>query len=146
MSTLANLKLVSSQRHAEGGVVAHRRCKLAEKIDEQIALAAAQSEGRVFAPKKTKRVVNKSTGERSTIEVTKRVKEWFWRGDGDKIHLCIRYGSRVMELAKGKNAIEVSDTKELLEALAVIRAAVLAGELDSQINTACVQLRKAVAK
>ncbi len=141
MSTLSNLKLITSKRQASGGAVAHRRGKLAEKIDEQIALITAQQEGRVYAPKKTKIIVNKATGQRGSIEVIKRVKEWFWYGEGGKIHLNIRYGSKIIELAKGKNAIEVADTKELLDTLALIRTAVMAGELDSQIEATSEKLR-----
>ncbi len=48
----------------------------------------------------------------------------------------IRYGNRVLELAKGKSAIEVATAAELISTLVLIRKAVSDGELDTQIDTA----------
>ena len=43
------------------------------------------------------------------METIKRVKEWFWISESGKIMLSVRYGSKTLELAKGKNAIERRD-------------------------------------
>ena len=48
----------------------------------------------------------------------------------------IRYGNRVLELAKGKSAIEVATPAELINTLELIRKAVSDGELDAQIDGA----------
>jgi len=146
MSTLAKLKLVNSKRNRTISPVVHRRNKLISKIAEQIELATAQKEGRLYAPKMLKTVTNADTGERHTIETTKRVKEWFWTSDSGKINFSIRYGSKVIELAKGKNAVEVSNTDELIGTLSLIREAVTAGELDEAINTASDKLRSGFTK
>ena len=54
----------------------------------------------------------------------------------------MRYGSKVIELARGKTAVEVTTLDELVSALATIKAAVEAGELDAQIQAASSQLRE----
>ena len=141
MSALAKLKLVNSKRSRTVSPIVHRRNKLASKISEQIELATAQKEGRLYAPKKLKTVTNADTGERRTIETTKRVKEWFWTTPANKINLSVRYGSKTLELAKGKNAIELSTGDELLATLSMLKDAVIAGELDEAITNASDKLR-----
>ena len=141
MNTLAKLKLVNSKRNRTVSPTVHRRNKLIAKIAEQIELATAQKEGRLYVPKKLKTVTNADTGERRTIETTKRVKEWFWTTDSGKINFSVRYGSKVIELAKGKNAVEVANKGELIDSLTLIKDAVLAGELDVQISAASDKLR-----
>ena len=146
MSVIAKLKLISSKKSRSLSPIVQRRNKLIAKIAEQIELATAQKEGRLYAPKKLKTVTNVDTGERRTIETTKRVKEWYWTSDAGKINLSVRYGSKVIELAKGKNAIEVANSDELLSTLGIIKEAVMAGELDDAINTASDKLRSGFAK
>jgi hypothetical protein len=80
------------------------------------------------------------------VEAVKRVKEWFWINDAGKLNLAVRYGSKVLELAKGKNAIELASGEELIAALHSLKAAVLAGELDSQIDAASGALRAGFEK
>ena len=58
----------------------------------------------------------------------------------------MRYGSKVLELAKGKNAIELTTGDELIAVLAKLKAAVLAGELDAQIEAASGALRAGFGK
>ena len=141
MSVIAKLKLVASKRERNLSPIVVRRNKLAAKIEEQLMLATAQKEGRLYAPKRIKNVTN-SEGERVAVETTKRVKEWYWTTSSNKINLCVRYGSKTLELSRGKNAIELSSTDELLSTLALLKDAVIAGELDEAINTASVKLRE----
>jgi hypothetical protein len=58
----------------------------------------------------------------------------------------VRYGSKPIELAKGKNAIEVGSMDELVAALGAVKDAVHAGELDAQIEQASGSLRAGFAK
>ena len=53
------------------------------------------------------------------------------------------YINKQLELAKGKNAIECVGLTGVVAALEVVRAAVLAGDLDAQITTAADQLKRA---
>jgi hypothetical protein len=145
MSFITKLKLVSSKRERNLSPIMLRRNKLASKIEEQLHLATAQKEGRLYAPKRLKNVTNEA-GERVAVETTKRVKEWFWTTPANKINLSVRYGSKTLELAKGKNAIELGTQDELIETLAVLQQAVISGELDEAINNASDKLRAGFAK
>ena len=145
MSVIAKLKLVSSKRDRTTSPIIVRRNKLAAKIEEQLQLATAQKEGRLYAPKRIKNVTN-ADGERVAVEATKRVKEWYWTTPSNKINLCVRYGSKMLELSKGKNAIELSSGEELLSTLSVLKDAVIAGELDDAITSASDNLRSGFLK
>ena len=146
MNALNGLKLVASKKNRTLSPVAHRRSKIVKKIHEQIELCEAQKAGQIYAPKCLRTVTNKHTGERVTVEAVKRVKEWFWINDAGKINLSVRYGSKVLELAKGKNAVELGSGEELIAALHSLKAAALAGELDMQIEAASGALRAGFGK
>jgi hypothetical protein len=51
-----------------------------------------------------------------------------------------------VEISKGKTAIEVASGDDLINALSVVRKAVDAGELDTQIETASIKLREGFGK
>ncbi len=146
MSTLTNFKLVASKRARNLSPVVQRRNKLANKLNEQIELCEAQRAGEIYAPKRLRTVTNKHTGERVTVEAVKRVKEWYWINDAGKLNLAVRYGSKALELAKGKNAIELASGEELIAVLQSLKAAVLAGELDAQIEAASGALKAGFRK
>ena len=52
----------------------------------------------------------------------------------------------MLELAKGKSSIEIGSTDQLLPTLELIKQAVEAVELDTQIDTAALKLRDGFAK
>ena len=145
MSFIAKLKLVASKRERNLSPIMLRRQKLATKIEEQLQLARCQKNGTLYAHKRLKTVTNEA-GERVVVETTKRVKEWFWTTPTNKINLSVRYGSKTLELAKGKNAIELGTQDELIETLALLQQVVIGGELDEAINNASDKLRAGFAK
>jgi hypothetical protein len=146
MTVFAKLKLVASKKERNVSPVVARRTKLAGKIDEQLLFATAQRDGQIYAPKRLKNVIDKATGERKTVEATKRIKEWYWTNSTGKIHLSVRYGSKTLELAKGKNAIELNSGDELLATLVTLKEAVIAGELDDAIAQASDKLKAGFTK
>ena len=85
-------------------------------------------------------------GERVSLTVPKRIKPWWFVAENGKCCIAVRYGSKVIELAKGKSAIEVANPDALIEALEAVNSAVLAGELDAQIEIASGQLRSGFKK
>ena len=143
MSALNTLKLVVSKPQRGMSPVVVRRNKLSIKLNEQIQLATAKREGRTYAPTKLKAYKDKESGERKTMEVVKRVREWWYTTEAGKVNLVLKYGSKQMEIAKGKNAIEVASADELVSALQTLKAAVEQGELDTQIEAASAAVRKA---
>jgi len=145
MSVIAKLKLVASKRERFTSPTVARRQKLADKLEEQLALCTAQKNGEIYSPKRIKTVTN-ADGERVRVEAVKRVKEWFWTTSSGKINLAVRYGSKTLELGKGKNAIELSTGDELLATLSLLKDAVIAGELDDAIANASDKLRGGFGK
>lgn len=141
MTALNGLKLTAAQKPTQMSDVQQRRNKLAKRLWEQIELAKAQQTGGTFTPTRFRSVKDGETGLRKQVETNKRVKAWWFMADSGKLVLSIRYGTKVLELAKGKWAVEVGGEKDLVGVLEVVKAAVLAGELDAQIEAASMKLR-----
>ena len=131
-SLLNSLKLVAATRENKVSPEMQRRQKLIKKIDEQILLAHAALNGETYSPTKFKNVVN-AEGITEYKQMPKRIRAWWWE-TGSKFNLSIRYGARVIELAKGKNSIELDNLAAVLPTLDLIKKAVEAGELDEAIT------------
>ena len=102
MSAFNGLKLVAAKRPQTASPIVQRRNKLSNQLWEQIELARASAEGKTFAPIRLRNVKEKLTGERKTIEAAKRIKQWWFVAESGRVCLQVRYGTRVLELAKGK--------------------------------------------
>ena len=100
-------------------------------------------------------------------DTAKRVKQWWFVADTGRVCVQVRYGTRilelargknsievangdellsVLELAKGKNSIEVANGDELLSVLETVKRCVEAGELDAQIDAASNAVRARFVK
>ena len=145
MSALAKLKLVSAQADRKSPTVL-RRAKLTGKLLDQISLAKAAIQGSTYAATRVKFVQDSATGERKQVEIATRVKQWWWKAPSGKIMLALRYGAKPIEIAKGKNAIEVNGMGDLVAALESVKEAVATGELDAQIEQVSGSLRAGFAK
>ncbi len=145
MSTLSALKLTAAKRSTGISPQVQRRLKLIKKIDDQIALAKALATGGTYTTSRFRTVKDDEGGSRS-VEIQKKVRPWWFPTETGKIALSIRYGARVVEISKGKTAIEVASGDDLINALSVVRKAVDAGELDAQIETASIKLREGFGK
>jgi hypothetical protein len=146
MSTLNVLKLVAAQKSTSLPQVQQRRNKLLKRIWEQIELAKAEQSGTTFAPVKLRSYTDKESGVRKQVETNKRVKAWWFTADNGKLALSVRFGPKVLELAKGKFAVEVADKADLINTLEVVRTAVDNGELDAAIENAAKKLREGFAR
>ena len=142
MTALTGLKLTAAQKPTQMTPVQQRRNKMAKRLWEQMELAKAQQAGSTFAPIKFRSVKDATTGERKQVEMNKRVKAWWFVADNGKLVLSVRYGTKVLELAKGKWAVEVGSEKDLVPTLELLKRAVLDGELDAQIEAAANKLRE----
>ena len=146
MSTLNTLKLTDAKKPNQIPQVVQRRNKLAKRVWQQIELAKAQEQGTQFRVAKFKSYTDSETGVRKQVETHVSVKQWWFTTQAGKLAISVRYGSRVLELAKGKFAVEVAHEKDLAITLDAIKTAVLAGELDSAIDAAATKLRAGFAK
>jgi hypothetical protein len=147
MSIVTNLKLITTVKSSSVSPVLLRRSKLLAKVQEQIDMCEAKRNQQTYAPKRLKTVTDKETGERTTIETIKRVKEWFWITENGKINLAVKYGAKTLPLnKKGANAIELTNGTELIGTLHKLKDAVVAGEFDDAISEVSDATRKAFKK
>ena len=135
MSTLTTLKLVNVKKPTAVPPILHRRYKLSNKVWEQLQLAKAKKEGGTFTVKQFK-TVKDIEGSRRSVEIQKQVRPWWFVSAEGKVCLNIRYGAKLVELAKGKTAIEIANADDLIKTLELVKSAVDAGELDNQIEAA----------
>ncbi|PVE05185.1 DUF6641 family protein [Limnohabitans sp. Rim28] len=142
MANLTSLKLSTAVKPTHMPAVQLRRNKLAKRLWEQAELAKAQQSGTQFSTTRHRSIVDAETGLRRQVEVSKRMKQWWFTTESGKLALNVRYGSRLLELAKGKYSVELASEKELVPTLEIIKAAVLAGELDTAIDAAAQALRE----
>lgn len=142
MTILETLKLTTAKKARHVPPILVRRRKLASKLWEQIQLAKSHVQGTPFSVTKFKSLVDKTTGIRKQVELQKRLKAWWFANEQGKLCVSIRYGTQVIELAKGKYSIEVSDEQTLISALETVKRAVEVGELDAQINAASERARR----
>ena len=59
---------------------------------------------------------------------------WWFQSEKGTLCLSVRYGAKAIELAKGRNAIEVASVDQLASTLEAVKKAVISGELDTQIT------------
>ena len=128
MQLLKSLKLVHYEHATHRNPHLHRRHKLLTKLDEQLELARNSSQ-----PTKIQFVAD-AEGNMQQVQRSKRIRRWWATKADGTVQLTIRYGSKPLELAKGKNAVEIASEAELVPTLEQIRAAVEQGELDELIE------------
>jgi hypothetical protein len=143
---LNTLKLTAARKTRALPDLVKRRNKLLVKLGEQRMLAAALNEGRHYAPTRYRSFTDADTGARIVKEVPVRIKPWFWTGEKGEVLLAISYGSKQLELLKGKTAIDVGEQANLCAVLDTVIAATRNGELDAQIESASVKLRDGFKK
>lgn len=74
------------------------------------------------------------------------MKGWWFTTDNGKTAISVRYGARVLELARGKFAVEIASPADLVPTLELIKTAIEAGELDTQIEAVANKLRDGFEK
>ena len=122
------LKLVPNRRYSND-VFLKRRRKLIANNDEQILIATDSN----YKPTKIKWVHNEDGTERK-LEIPKRIRRWWTEQLGGTVLLKIRYENKLIELEKGKNAIELSSKVEIEPTLQSIKKAVDNGEFDALLE------------
>ena len=132
MSYLEKLMLTQLKRPQSMTPAEHRRAKLVAKLEEQLALAAALAEGKRYIVTKPSWTRDEN-GTKTRVQKDRLVRPW-WQQDADSLQLVVRYGARILELAKGKRAVTVATAAMLPGALNTLIAATQAGELDSAID------------
>jgi hypothetical protein len=144
---LSSMKLVNAKRQNSVDPVVFRRNKLNEKLKVQIAMAEAMNKGESFTVKRKKLMRDELTGTTSYVDINKRLKTWwFTNNETKRVAVQIFYGNKVIDLAKGKNAVEVANGDELISVLTRLQQAVLDGSLDVQIEQAADSVKARFSK
>ena len=103
MQLLKSLKLVHYENPTHRNPRLHRRHKLLAKLAERLQLAKNSE----YQPTKTQ-FVSDENGNTQQVSVPKRIRRWWAVKADGTVQLPIRYGSKPLELAKGKNAVEIA--------------------------------------
>ena len=129
MSFLNQVELSVYKPNTQKSPIARRREKLAFKLEEQLKLASDST----YQP--TKIVWNTdSDGNQHKLEQPKRIKRWWIEHTDGSVQLTVRYGSKPLEFAKGKNAIALKRKEDVEPTLRKLKLAVLGGEFDEMLE------------
>jgi len=128
MSVLKTLNFVVATKRSNDPSVL-RRAKLLAQLRQQRSLA----ENPMFIAV-TQRWRKGEDGDKRLVERQKRVKRWWYVDPIGNCYLTINYGSKRLELDKGKSAIAVGGKDNLVATIDAVIAAVEAGELDAAIS------------
>ena len=121
----AKLNFVALPKNFRNDPVMKRREKMLSQLEQQRNLAQDPSFTIV-----QQRWVKDENGVKQPVERHKQIKRWWLRnGMGDCL-LIIRYGSRVLELQKGKAAIDTGGEANLVSVIEEIMRMTKEGELD----------------
>ena len=135
MAILGNLKLVAASRMHRLSDTERRRLKLVDKLDDQMKCIEAATKSESYTKQKKAWRTN-DDGLEEQVTITRTIRPWWWQDIKGNLFVAIKYGTQPIELAKGKTAIQVSSLDELGKVMATIRQAVMAGELDLQLDQA----------
>ena len=142
MKHLSKFKLVAVAQNHVQSKTDHRRVKLIENLDDQLAMAEALIKGEIY--RKYKQVwIQNEHGERVSHDCEKRVRAWYWMSAAG-CYFSVFYGSRVMKLEGDNTAITVGTRDKLPEIIRTVIEAVKAGELDASIEEAAEKTIQAV--
>lgn len=134
-SILSSFNLSKSQKQRTVDKTTQRRTKLLAKLDEQILVAqAALKDEEYFGVKAVSET--DEDGNKTSTTAQKRVRKWFYTNDGDEWYLEVKYGNRILQLAKDKTAIVVGALDNMVAVITQVKEAVLANELDNAIEAA----------
>ena len=140
MGNLDILKLTDATRPKNQPPVVERRNKLSKKLWEQMELAKARNAGTNFTVKRF-RTIKDLEGNVRSVERDKRIKPWWFTSNNGTLCVQVFYGSKALELASGKTAIEARDLAHVVEILGLIKHEVEIGTLDTAIETVSHLLR-----
>ena len=121
----AKLNFVALPKNFRNDPIMKRREKMLSQLEQQRNLAQDPSFTIV-----QQRWLKDENGIKQPVERHKQIKRWWLRnGMGDCL-LIIRYGSRVLELQKGKAAIDTGGEANLVAVIEEIMRMTKEGELD----------------
>ena len=134
MIQLADVKLVSAVRPTFQDPVALKRSKFILRVSEQLEIANHLMKG--------EQIPFTSFHDPISLKRPRKVSPWWWTDKDGKYLMTIKYGSKVIELAKGKSAVQAETLEQIIEVLKGLKLATSNGELDLHLTQASELIRK----
>ena len=134
MIQLADVKLVSAVRPTFQDPVALKRSKFISSVYEQLEIANLLMKG--------EQIPFTSFHDPVSLKRPRKVSPWWWTDKDGKYLMTIKYGSKVIELAKGKTAVQAETLDQIIEVLKSLKLATSNGELDLHLTQASELIRK----
>ena len=130
MSTLKALNIVALPKLSKSDPTLQRRDKLLTQLEQQRELAANPN----FVIL-TQKWIKQEDGSKALLDKQKRVKKWWVVDMSGVCFFTVRYGSKLLELDKGKAAIMVGNKENLASVIDAVIGAVKSGEFDALLNS-----------
>ncbi|WRH76280.1 MAG: hypothetical protein RSE16_02090 [Sphingobium sp.] len=111
------LKFAATARPSKANATVQRRQKLVRRIDQQISFVRQMIDGK--QPRAA----------------------WAWMDEAGTYFLPIKYGRQPLELKKGMFSIQCADIDSVEATLCTVRAMVLQGDFDDQLDKASTEIR-----
>ena len=134
MIQLVDVKLVSAVRPTFQDPVALKRSKFISRVSEQLEIANHLMKG--------EQIPFTNFHDLVSLKRPRKVSPWWWTDKDGKYLMTIKYGSKVIELAKGKPAIQAETLDQIIEVLKSLKLATSNGELDLHLTQASELIRK----
>lgn len=134
VSNLSKLTLTTTTPNQPLTPLARKRIKLIRKLDQQLLAAEAEREGIEYKEDVKRWTDNAETGQREAVMFSRPVKKWWWPNQHGALMITLKDGNKVIPLDDKHKSIEVGALEQLAGTLETIRSAVIAGELDAQLE------------
>jgi hypothetical protein len=119
---------VSAVRPTFQDPVALKRSKFISRLSEQLEIANHLMKG--------EQIPFTSSHDPVSLKRPRKVSPWWWTDKDGKYLMTIKYGSKVIELAKGKPAVQAETLDQIIEVLISLKLATSNGELDLLLSQA----------
>ena len=134
MIQLADVKLVSAVRPTFQDPVTLKRSKFISRVSEQLEIANHLMKG--------EQIPFTNFHDPVSLKKPRKASPWWWTDKDGKYLMTLKYGSKVIELAKGKPAVQAETLDQIIEVLKSLKLATSNGELDLQLTQASELIRK----
>ena len=134
MIQLADVKLVSAVRPTFQDPVALKRTKFISRVSEQLEIANHLMKG--------EQIPFTSFNDPISLKRPRKISPWWWTDKDGKYLMTIKYGSKVIELAKGKAAVQAETLDQIIEVLKCLKLATSNGDLDVLLTQAGELIRR----
>lgn len=134
MTILERLKLTAASPREPLTPLSRKRKRLLQKLDKQIQAAQAEARDEEFLEEVTRWVRSEATGDKEPITMRRPFKKWWWQNQHGVWMLSLRDGNRLIPLRDDKSSVELGELSTLAQTLEILREAIIAGELDAQLE------------